>query len=65
MLAAAFAEADDATVLYDLDGEAHAAYGVGDNPMLVLVRPDGHVAFRARADRPELRHYCRKVFRTV
>ncbi|MEG3082099.1 FAD-dependent oxidoreductase [Sphingomonas sp. PB2P12] len=63
VLAAAVADADDATTLSDLDGEAHAAYGIGDTAALILVRPDGHIAFRGRADQPDLlRAYCHKVF---
>lgn len=62
VLGSAVAEDDEAT-LSDLDGEAHAAYGVGDTPALILVRPDGHIAFRGRADRPDLLEaYCKKVF---
>lgn len=48
--------------LFDLDGDAHTAYGLEGHPGLVLVRPDGHVALRAPADRPErLRAYCDRV----
>lgn len=62
VLGAAVAAKDDAKALYDLDGEVHAAYGVGDKTALILVRPDGHIAFRGRADRPDmLRAYCLKV----
>lgn len=35
--------------LFDLDGHAHAAYGLQDSPALVLIRPDGHIAFRGTA----------------
>jgi 2-polyprenyl-6-methoxyphenol hydroxylase-like FAD-dependent oxidoreductase len=63
VLGAAKAGVDDATALYDLDGEAHAAYGTGNTGTLVLVRPDGHIAFRGSADRPDTLHaYCLKVF---
>ena len=62
VLGAAVAGKDDVKVLYDLDGEVHAAYGVGDKAALILVRPDGHIAFRGRADRPDmLRAYCLRV----
>lgn len=49
--------------LSDLDGAAHAAYGLNGTPALVLVRPDGHIAFRGPASRPELlRRYCEEIF---
>ena len=52
-----------APVLSDLDGKAHGAYGLEGEAALVLVRPDGHVAFRGAVDRPDrLAAYCRKVF---
>ncbi|WP_428970050.1 FAD-dependent monooxygenase [Sphingomonas sp. Xoc002] len=63
VLGASVPEADDAMTLSDLDGEAHTAYGINDEAALVLVRPDGHIAFRGRADRPDLLHaYCKRVF---
>lgn len=53
----------DTPVLSDLDGKAHGAYGLEGEAALLLVRPDGHVAFRGPAGRPErLATYCRKVF---
>lgn len=49
--------------LSDLDGLAHAAYGLENVPALILVRPDGHIAFRGQASRPELlRAYWERVF---
>ena len=66
VLGAAVAEGGDAVPLSDLDGEAHAAYGIGSSPSLVLVRPDGHIAFRGPADRADLLvAYCEKVFGRV
>jgi len=63
VLSAAVPSNEDGVVLSDLDGEAHAAYGIGDTPAVILVRPDGHIAFRGRADRTGmLRVYCHKVF---
>ncbi|MGY3452088.1 FAD-dependent monooxygenase [Bradyrhizobium sp. USDA 4353] len=63
VLAAAVPGPDDPTALSDLDGLAHAAYGIGSEAALVLVRPDGHIAFRGAADQPErLTAYCRKLF---
>lgn len=57
------AEASTATHLADRDGHTHAAFGLEGLPALVLVRPDGHLAFRGPADKPELlRQYCEKVF---
>ncbi len=48
--------------LFDLDGIAHGAYGLEGTPTLVLIRPDGHIAFRSPADDPgRLQAYCRKV----
>jgi len=53
----------DVPVLSDMDGNAHQAYGLEGYPALVLVRPDGHIAFRDTADRTDhLVAYCRKVF---
>jgi 3-(3-hydroxy-phenyl)propionate hydroxylase len=47
-------DGDRDVVLDDLDGAAHRAYGLTRRPALVLVRPDGHIAFRARPDDVEL-----------
>ncbi|SFM22836.1 FAD-dependent monooxygenase [Methylobacterium pseudosasicola] len=56
-------EAGGAPVLSDLDGKAHGAYGLEGQPSSVLVRPDGHIAYRDAADRPErLAAYCRRIF---
>lgn len=63
VLAAAMPDSGDTPALSDLDGEAHAAYGIGGEAALVLVRPDGHIAYRGRPDQPErLAEYCRKLF---
>ena len=63
ILGAAIAREKDPIVLSDLDGEAHAAYGIGADAALILVRPDGHIAFRGQAHQPDmLRAYCMKVF---
>ncbi|MDB5628411.1 MAG: putative pentachlorophenol monooxygenase, FAD-binding, partial [Tardiphaga sp.] len=63
VLSAAIPASDDAAALSDLDGEAHAAYDIGANAALILVRPDGHIAFRGPANQPELlRAYCERVF---
>ena len=57
------AEAGDAAILSDLDARAHAAYALDGIPSLILIRPDGHIAFRGPAERPELlKAYCEKVF---
>ena len=49
--------------LSDLDGDAHSAYGLNGSPAFVLVRPDGHIAFRGAANRPEqLVKFCEKAF---
>ena len=55
--------AGEAPVLSDLDGKAHGAYGLEGQPALVLVRPDGHIAFRGLAEHAkELTAYCSRVF---
>jgi len=62
VLAAAVPDESGVPALSDLDHEAHAAYGL-DEAALILVRPDGHIAYRGPADRPDgLRAYCERVF---
>lgn len=63
VLDAAVPQPGDPIVLSDLDGVAHAAYGIQDAAALILVRPDGHIAFRGPAGKPELlRAYCTRAF---
>ncbi|MFG5120630.1 FAD-dependent monooxygenase [Methylorubrum sp. POS3] len=63
VLAGPVVEAAGTPVLSDLDGKAHGAYGLDGQPALVLVRPDGHIAFRDTAEAPDrLAAYCRRVF---
>ncbi len=66
IVAAPSAMVDEAAAkdsLSDLDGAAHAAYGLEGTPALVLIRPDGHIAFRGPTSRPELlQRYCEKTF---
>lgn len=63
VLGAAIAQPDDPAALSDLDGVAHAAFGMEGKPALVLIRPDGHIAFRAPAGRADLlASYCKKLF---
>ena len=63
ILAGPSMEEGDVPVLSDLDGKAHGAYGLEARPAVILVRPDGHIAFRDAADRPErLAAYCRRIF---
>lgn len=66
ILAAPAAMKDEATArdsLSDLDGVAHAAYGLKATSAMVLMRPDGHIAFRAPADRADLlQAYCDRTF---
>ncbi|UHC15691.1 FAD-dependent monooxygenase [Methylobacterium currus] len=63
VLAGPSIEAGTVPVLSDLDGKAHGAYGLEGQPAVLLVRPDGHIAFRDAADRPDrLDAYCRRVF---
>lgn len=53
---------DGTPVLFDLDGDAHTAYHLQGAPALVLVRPDGHIAFRAPASQADrLLAYCARV----
>ena len=55
----------DAAVLSNLDARAHEAYALDGIPSLVLIRPDGHIAFREPAERPEfVKAYCEKAFGT-
>jgi 3-(3-hydroxy-phenyl)propionate hydroxylase len=66
VLAGPMVDGGEVPILSDMDGKAHGAYGLEGRPALVLVRPDGHIAFRADGDRIEhLTAYCRKVFRTA
>lgn len=63
VLAGPLLDIDGVPVLSDLDGKAHGTYGLEGQPALVLVRPDGHIAFRDAADRHDrLTAYCRRVF---
>lgn len=55
-------ESGGALRLFDLDGEAHGAYGLVGTPALVLIRPDGHIALRAPADADQLlQRYCARL----
>lgn len=55
--------ASDVVCLSDLDGRAHSAYALDGVPALILIRPDGHIAFRGSVQRPDLlKQYCDKVF---
>jgi len=63
VLAGPLFEVGRVPVFSDLDGRAHGAYHLEGVPALVLIRPDGHVAFRGPADRPELlQDFCRAKF---
>jgi 3-(3-hydroxy-phenyl)propionate hydroxylase len=53
---------EQVSMLFDFDCFAHKAFGI-KKPSLVLIRPDGHVAFRASAtDYKALQIYARRVF---
>ena len=57
-------DGESVTTLWDLDSAAHAAYGLAATPALVLVRPDGQIAFRGPLTKPDmLADYCDRVFR--
>ncbi|GJE04541.1 hypothetical protein [Methylobacterium isbiliense] len=63
VLAGPMVDGASVPALSDMDGKAHGAYGLEGRPALVLVRPDGHIAFRGDAERAdELVAYCRKTF---
>lgn len=48
--------------LFDLDRHAHTAYGLQVTPALVLIRPDGHIAFRGTAeDADDLQRHLRHI----
>ncbi|SEL76021.1 FAD-dependent monooxygenase [Xaviernesmea oryzae] len=63
VLGAALPASANIVSLSDLDDTAHAAYGLSGKPALILIRPDGHIAFRGPADRPDLlKAYCQRNF---
>jgi 2-polyprenyl-6-methoxyphenol hydroxylase-like FAD-dependent oxidoreductase len=54
-------ELPEQTILFDSEKAFSGAYG--DEPQLILIRPDGYVGFRApAADADRLRHYLERVF---
>ena len=56
-------EGDAAAELRDLSGLAHAAYGLFEGGV-VLVRPDGYLAYRSEEFEPtRLRGYLARIFR--
>ncbi len=53
---------DGADLLHDPDGALHRRYGAA-GPCLYLIRPDGHVAYRAQPpDAAKLSTYLKKIF---
>ncbi len=57
------AEAGETPILSDLDACAHDGCALDGIPARILVRPDGRIAFRDPAERPELlRSYCERMF---
>jgi 2-polyprenyl-6-methoxyphenol hydroxylase-like FAD-dependent oxidoreductase len=63
VLGVATAASERIVSLSDLDNVTHSAYGVSGKPALILIRPDGHIAFRGPADAPGLlSNYCTRIF---
>nr|QIS94334.1 Tjp8 [Symphyonema bifilamentata 97.28] len=63
LIAPVLADPKHIPMLLDFDSFAHKAFGL-ENPALVLIRPDGHVAFRAAInDYQALQMYARQVFK--
>ena len=57
------AQSGDTARFFDRDGHAHSAYALEGIPALILIRPDGHIAFRGAAGHPEqLQEFCAKTF---
>jgi len=48
--------------IHDLDGTVHDAFGMATKAAIVLIRPDGHIAFRAPGDAGQaLKDYVHRV----
>lgn len=53
---------DEAGDTFDLDGVAHDALGLLGLPAVVLIRPDGHIAFRCSVNSVEaLQHFVDRI----
>lgn len=64
ILGAALHSKEDPIAFSDLDNVAHTAYGLQNTAALILVRPDGHIAFRSSIDDADkLEEYCSRIFK--
>jgi hypothetical protein len=52
--------------VFDLDGPAHNDFGLLGQTAIILIRPDGHIAFRCSADALEaLQNYTDRITRAA
>ncbi|WP_413520742.1 FAD-dependent monooxygenase [Psychrobacter glacincola] len=64
ILGAALPDKKGPIALSDLDDVAHNAYGLQNTAALILVRPDGHIAFGSSIDDADkLEAYCSRLFK--
>ena len=64
VLGAALADKEDILAFSDLDDMAHGAYGLQNTVALILVRPDGHIAYCSSIDDADkLAAYCSRIFK--
>lgn len=64
ILGAALPDKKGPIALSDLDDVAHNAYGLQNTAALILVRPDGHIAYCSSIDDADkLEAYCSRIFK--